>query len=192
MSICGGASRLIRPWTQVLLVAFCPIVAGAASRPEPPPNLSQEHQHPSGVFTFRTPSDWVVAASPKDPNALEAGGGGLLVRFLFRQGENGYDSLHVDCMLERLAEEKEQAPTVKYEYDFLSGLLGERRVLDSAFIVTYLKPIAGYSQWRQRNVTLVGMGSSLCAISYAPAPVWKKSKSVRALLDAVLSSVVFK
>jgi hypothetical protein len=38
----------------------------------------------------------------------------------------------------------------------------------------------------------VGLGESICLISYAPMPVWKKSKEARALLDAVLSSVTFK
>ncbi len=66
---------------------------------------------------------------------METGGGGVLVRFLYRDGENGYDSLHVDCMLERLAPEMEQEPRIRYEYDFLSGVVGDRRILDSAFEV---------------------------------------------------------
>jgi hypothetical protein len=123
---------------------------------------------------------------------VETGGGGVLVRFIYRDGENGYDSLHVDCMLERLAPEMEQEPRIRYEYDFVSGVVGERRILDSAFEVKYLKPIGGYADWRQRNVTIVGAGQSICAISYAPVPMWKKSKAVRALLDAVLASLVFK
>jgi hypothetical protein len=39
-------------------------------------------------------------------------------------------------------------------------------------------------------VTVVGAGSSLCAISYVPAPVWKKSKTTRDLVDSILGSVV--
>jgi hypothetical protein len=183
---------LRRPWALVLLVMLLPVASLAAKREAPPPDLPSEHVHPSGAFTFRTPRDWQVVVSPKDPNAVETGGGGLLVRFIFRAGEDGFDSLHVDCMLERLAPEMEQEPRVRYEYDFLSGVVGNRRVLDSAFEVRYLKPIGGYTTWRQRNVTLVGAGQSLCAISYAPAPVWKKSKEARALLDAVLSSVTFR
>jgi hypothetical protein len=41
-------------------------------------------------------------------------------------------------------------------------------------------------------VTIVGNGSSLCAITYAPLTVWKKSAPTRALLDAVLASVTFR
>lgn len=181
-----------RPWTQVLFAVLVPVVAAAAKPDETPPSLTREHLHPSGAFTFRTPEDWKVAVSPANPNEVEASGGGVLVRFLDREGENGYDSLHVDCMLDRLAPEMEQEPRIRYEYDFIGGVVGERRVLDSAFEVRYMKPIGGYSVWRQRNVTIVGGGQSICAISYAPAPLWKKSKAVRALLDAVLSSLVFK
>jgi hypothetical protein len=86
----------------------------------------------------------------------------------------------------------EQDPRIRYEYDFLSGVFGDRRGLDSAFIVKYNAPIAGYREWRQRNVTLVGAGESLCAISYAPLPVWKKSPATRALLDGILASVTFR
>jgi hypothetical protein len=176
-----------------LLVGLLPALASAGGKkPEAPPPLPQEHLHPSGAFTFKTPEDWKVAASPTNPDAIELGGGGVLIRFIFRPEEQGFDSLHVLCMLERLAGEMEQAPQVKYEYDFVGGAFGERRGLDSAFVVTYLKPIGGYTEWRQRNVTLVGAGQSLCAISYAPLAVWKKSPAVRALLDAVLGSVVFK
>lgn len=181
-----------RPWIQVLLAVFVPVFAAAAKPEETPPALTREHLHPSGAFTYRTPEDWQVAVSPTNPNAVETGGGGVLVRFIYRDGENGYDSLHVDCMLERLAPEMEQEPRIRYEYDFVGGVVGDRRVLDSAFEVRYLKPIGGYTQWRQRNVTLVGAGQSICAISYAPVPIWKKSKAVRALLDAVLMSLVFK
>ena len=59
-----------------------------------------------------------------------------------------------------------------------------RRPYDSA--------VHGHKEWRQRNVTVVGGGHSLCAISYAPAPLWKKSKETRALLDAVLASVTLR
>ena len=45
---------------------------------------------------------------------------------------------------------------------------------------------------RQRNLTLVGHGQSICAISYAPVAVWKKSAATRTLLDAVLGSLTFR
>jgi hypothetical protein len=184
---------LVRARTLAILVALLPAgTAAGGKKPDPAPPLPREHVHPSGAFTFRTPEAWRVEASTTNPDAIEVGGDGLLVRFLYYKGDRGYDSLHVVCMLERLAGEMEQEPQVKYEYDFVGGVAGDRRALDSAFVVTYLQPIAGYTEWRQRNVTLVGPGQSLCAISYAPAPLWKKSSSIRALLDAVLGSVVFR
>jgi hypothetical protein len=169
-------------------------LAGSAAAAEelPAPELPLLHVHSSQRFSFRTPASWRVAGSTDRPDAIEASDGGeLLARFLFLDGEQGYDSLHVTCMLERLAPENRQHSQVKYEYDFLSGLVGPLRLLDSAFVVTYDEPIHGHQRWRQRNVTLVGAGLSLCAITYAPEPVWKKQPAARALLDAVLTSVEF-
>ncbi|HEX9886451.1 MAG TPA: hypothetical protein VGA70_08190, partial [Longimicrobiales bacterium] len=123
------------------------------------------------------------------PEVLEAQGDGLLVRFLHRGQEAGYDSLHADCMLERLAEAMDMAPQVKYEYDFVSWENGPHRALDSAFAVSYDRPVQGHKQWRQRNLTVVGAGQSLCVITYCPARRWKKSAETRALLDGVVRSV---
>ncbi len=123
------------------------------------------------------------------PELTEARGGGLIVRMLWREGELGLDSLHVDCMLVRLAGEMETQPKIDYEYDFLGSEVGTRRALDSAFVVHYVKPIDQFRDWRQRNLTLVGGGESLCVIGYSPLPVWKKSKAARKLLEAVMSSV---
>ena len=44
-------------------------------------------------------------------------------------------------------------PQVDYEYDFVGGAVGERRALDSAFVVHYDEPVEGQRDWRQRNVT---------------------------------------
>jgi hypothetical protein len=182
---------LLRPWILALHAALlAPAVLAAEAKGAP--TLDAEHVHPSGRLSFRTPSTWTVRTSPTNPDMVEAGDGTLLVRFEHRDGEVGYDSLHVLCMLQRLASEWDQDPRVKYEYDFLGGEIGNRRALDSAFVVTYTAPIAGYREWRQRNVTLVGGGQSVCAISYAPLPVWKKSPESRALLDAVLQSLTFR
>ena len=124
---------------------------------------------------------------------LNVVGDGVVVRFIYRDGENnGYDSLHGVCMLERLAPAMEMQPVVEYEYDYVGGLIGNRRALDSAFVVSYDNPILGATQWRQRNVTIVGDGVSLCAITFAPLPLWKKSAPTRVLLDAVLGSVTFR
>jgi hypothetical protein len=124
---------------------------------------------------------------------LQTGEGELIVRFLYRAGEGGLDTTHVDCMLERLAGPMVAEPQVKYEYDFRGGVIGgDRGALDSAFVVRYDTPIQGQRDWRQRNLTIVGAGQTLCVMTYAPAPVWKKSQEARALLDAVVGSITFR
>ena len=169
------------------------VPSSAAKRPPEPPALETEHISPSGAFTFRTPAGWVVESRAEQPETVNAAGSGLRVRFVHRSGEHGYDSLHGTCMLERLAPPSEISPVVKYEYDYIGGEIGDdRRALDSAFVVRYDSPVDGHKEWRQRNVTVVGGGHSLCAISYAPTPLWKKSKETRALLDAILSSVILR
>lgn len=170
------------------------LVAGSAAAKEPaaPAALTQENRFPSGAFTFNTPAGWTVEPVAGNAEAIQASGDGVCVRFVYRPGEAGFDSLHVTCMLERLAAEMDAAPQVRYEYDFLSGEVNQMRILDSAFEVVYDARIQGSRAWRQRNVTVVGKGHSLCAISYAPAALWKKSKATRATLDGILASVSFR
>jgi hypothetical protein len=177
----------------VLAAAGVVVPADAARRAPDPPSLESEHTSPSGAFTFRTPPGWVVEKRAEQPETVNAAGSsGVRVRFVHRRGEHGYDSLHGACMLERLAPPGETSPVIKYEYDYVDGATGDQRALDSAFIIRYDSPVHGHKVWRQRNVTVVGGGHSLCAVSYAPAPLWKKSKDTRALLDAVLGSVTFR
>jgi hypothetical protein len=115
------------------------------------------------------------------------------MRLVERSGEQGLDSFHADCMLERLAPPMDTEPQVKYEYDFVGGMIGQQRALDSAFAVAYDKDVRGHRLWRQRNISLVGLGRSLCVVGYAPAAVWKgKASAARILMDAVLSSVTVK
>jgi hypothetical protein len=179
--------------TVILAVSLWPGAAWAGKKPSPqPPPLPQDHKHPSGAFSFRTPEGWTVATSTANPDMTEARGGDLMVRFLYRRGEGGLDTTHVDCMMERLAGPMVAEPQVMYEYDFKGGVLANRGALDSAFVVTYDEPIQGQRAWRQRNLTLVGAGETLCIMTYAPAVVWKKSPETRALLDAVLGSITFR
>jgi hypothetical protein len=166
--------------------------AGAGDKVLAPAELPAVHMNASSTIRFHTPADWTVKSVPGQPEITEARGGGLLLRILRRDGELGLDSLHVDCMLSRLAPETQSDPRVEYEYDFVSEGAGDRRVLDSAFVVHYDAPIAGSRDWRQRNLTIVGGGESLCVIGFAPLPAWKKSKPLRRLLDAVIASVEFK
>jgi hypothetical protein len=129
---------------------------------------------------------------PGRPEAYEAQGDEFVLRFLFQPTEAGFDSLHVACMTERLASPMETRPELTYEYDFISGAWADRRALDSAFVVTYDVPINGQTQWRQRNLTIVGGRQSLCVIANCPLRSWKKSKDLRRLLDAVIGSLVLR
>ncbi|HLA75976.1 MAG TPA: hypothetical protein VJU18_00190 [Vicinamibacteria bacterium] len=154
------------------------------------PALTREYRHPSGAFAFRTPETWEVKET--GPETTEAWGEEIGFRFVYRPGESGFDSLHVTCMLERLAPETESEPQVRYEYDFVSGPMFDRRALDSAFSVRYDQAIRGHRDWRQRNLTVVGGGQSLCVISYVPAQLWKRSLAARGLVAAVAGSLTLK
>jgi hypothetical protein len=179
---------------RAAVLVFLLLVAspgGASDKEQPPPALSREVVAASRAFKFRIPDGWTTGVSPTNPRILQAQGNDVMVRFLFEPTEEGFDSLHALCMLERLAGESETDPAVNYEYDFISWTAGERRVLDSAFVVKYHSKIGGSQEWRQRNVTIVGKGESLCVISYAPAKLWKHSKGTRDLLDGIIKSVVF-
>lgn len=180
--------RRTRAWA-VLAALAAPTAAWSGGGP---PGLSREHTHPSGAFWFRTPEGWTETILQTDPGALQVAGDGMIVRFLFQRGEAGYDALHGHCMTQRLAEAPQTDPWIDFEYDFLSGDIENRRFLDSAFHLRYDAPIQGHRVWRQRNMTVVGAGQSLCIIVYAPSEVWKKSKTSRALADAVVRSVAFR
>jgi hypothetical protein len=173
-----------------LVLAASSVVA--ASKAEPPPALTREHKHPNGAFAFRTPESWTVETAKDDPDALVATGDRLIVRFVHRDGESGLDSLHGACMIERLAPQMEVQPNVQYEYDYVGGVVLKQRALDSAFVVKYDKPIQGETTWRQRNVTLVGGGHSVCVVTNAPLSVWKKSGPTRRLADAVMGSLTLR
>jgi hypothetical protein len=155
----------------------------------PLPSMSR-HTHPSGAFSFEVPLGWSVRSVEGKASLYEAVGDGQIVRFVYTPGEVGYDALHVSCMLERLRPESETSPRIRYEYDFLGGSIGDYSVLDSAFEVRYEAEVEGSREWRQRNVTLVGKGRSLCVILHAPARTWRKSKTTRALQEAILRSVL--
>jgi hypothetical protein len=171
------------------------VVSPASARlkiklPEPPP--LEMHHHPSGAFTFKVPEDWTVGPVGDDPDALEAVGDDLVVRFIYRAGEVGYDSLHATCMMSRLWGHMDADPDVRYEYDYVGGGYGAMRALDSAFVVSYETPYRGHRKWRQRNLTIVGAGHSLCLVENAPVPVWKKSPKARSILEAIPVNVKFK
>jgi hypothetical protein len=172
----------------VLACLFVPALAVAGDKPVAPA-LSATHVNASSTVRVRTPVDWTVENRPGPPELTEVRGDGLIVRILRREGELGLDSLHVECMLVRLAGAMDTSPQIEYEYDFLGGAFGDRRALDSAFTVHYDDSVHGSRDWRQRNVTLVGNGESVCVIGYAPVAMWKKSKTARNLLKAVFESV---
>jgi hypothetical protein len=132
-----------------------------------------------------------VEAKDGQPEVTEARGDGLIVRILRREGELGIDSLHAECMLVRLRGPMDTSPQVDYEYDFVGGEIGNRRALDSVFVVHYDAAVDAHRDWRQRNLTVVGDGESVCVVAYVPAAVWKKSKPARNLLTAVVESIRF-
>lgn len=170
-----------------LAVLMSPVLCEAGGKAAPPPDLTDEHRHPGGHITFRTPADWKVTDGPD--GRVDAWGPEVGLRIVERLGEQGLDSFHVDCMMERLAGPMDTEPQVKYEYDFVGGMVGDQRALDSAFAVAYDQEIRGHRAWRQRNITLVGLGRSLCVVGYAPVRGWKKKGPNAVLLDAVLASV---
>lgn len=165
--------------------------AGKKKEPPPPPSLPSEHWNESRTVGLRTPAEWTVRLEPGPPEVLETRGDELIVRVLRREGEIGLDSLHAECMLVRLAGAMDTFPQVDYEYDYVGGELGNRRALDSVFVVHYDDPVEGYRDWRQRNLTVVGEGESVCVIAYAPLPLWKKSKPARNLLTSIVESIRF-
>ncbi len=167
-----------------------PASLGAGNK-DVPADLPSEHTNASKTLTFRTPANWTVQAGTGQPEITEARGDGLILRIVRHGGELGLDSMHVQCMLVRLAGPMDAFPQVDYEYDFVGGTVGERKALDSAFVVHYDEPIDGHRDWRQRNLTVVGGGESVCVVAYAPLPVWKKSKPARNLLTAIVESVRF-
>ncbi len=174
-----------------LLAFLVPVPTWAGKAPKlAPPDLPSEHVCPSKAFSFRTPADWKVESAGTSPEIIQAQGDSVVVRFLHRGQEVGFDGLHVDCMAERLSGTPlDSEPQVEYEYDFVGGRIAGRRALDSAFRVRYDQPILGSRDWRQRNITLVGEGESLCVIAFCPMKLWKKSPATRALLDGVLASI---
>jgi hypothetical protein len=173
----------------ILLVGLAWVSVSLDADERPKTALEIEHTNAAETFTMRTPSDWVFETREGVPELSEARGSGLVVRVVRREGELGLDGYHVQCMLERLAGPMETHPQVDYEYDFHQGWVGERQAMDSAFVVHYDEPIEGHKDWRQRNVTLVGKGESICVVAMAPRRVWKKSKEARALLQAVTDSI---
>lgn len=164
-------------------------VLAAGEKKATAPVLSEEHWNASKTLSFRTPAGWTVTSKPGELETTEARGDGVILRLVRREGELGLDGLHVECMLNRLAGPMETHPQVAYEYDFIGGDVQGRRALDSAFVVEYDEPIEGDRKWRQRNLTLIGKGDSVCIITYAPNGVFKKSAAARKLLTSVAESV---
>jgi hypothetical protein len=165
---------------------------GSAGKKElPAPPLTEEHANPAKTFTFRTPAGWKIQSTQGQPEVTEARGDGMILRLVRRDSEFGLDSLHVECMMMRLTGPMDAEPGVDYEYDFVGSAVGERRALDSAFTVHYDAPVEGHKDWRQQNLSVVGGGESVCVIAQAPKAVWKKSRTARNLLTAIVGSIRF-
>ncbi len=171
------------------LAAVSTPVAVRAGEKDAAPVLTDEHWNAAHTFSFKTPAGWTVDLTPGDVETTQAHGDGVMLRVLRRQGGLGLDAIHADCMLARLAGPMDTHPGADYQYDFIGGEVQGRRALDSAFVVEYDAPIAGERKWRQRNLTLVNDNESVCVITYAPQALYKKSKSARKLLTALVESL---
>jgi hypothetical protein len=165
--------------------------AGTADAKRQGPALERSLKHPSGAFHVKTPMDWHAESLDGRPDVWQVSGNDLLIRFVYRESDAGFDSLHVACMHDFLLGPMEVDPRIKYEHDFISGSRWERRFLDSAFIVTYDRPVFGHREWRQWNLTVVGPGQSLCIIVHCPLAAWKQSRQLRSLLEDVMDSIEF-
>ena len=174
-----------------VIVAFVLLLPAAlvAAQKTPVPPLTAEHWNASKTVGFKTPAGWSVTHTPGDMELTEARGDGMILRIWRRQGELGLDSLHSECMMRRLAGPMETRPGADYEYDFVGGEVGGRRALDSAFVVEYDEPIDGDKKWRQRNLTAMGDGESVCIVTYVPNGIWKKYTWARKLLTSLAESV---
>ena len=185
------AVRRVVSALALLFVGAGPVLARKKLEIPDPPSLDQSYTH-RGRFTFKVPASWKISDKVnRDPDAVQAVGEGLVVRFIYRDREAGYDALHGICLAERLIGREGDAAPAIYEYDYVEGSYGDRRSLDSAFLVEYGREILGHRRWRQRNLTVVGGGHSLCLVAFVPASVWKKSGEARAVVEAVLQNVKF-
>jgi hypothetical protein len=174
----------------LLVLTVGPSAATLRAETKTKPDLPREHRIGSSSATFRTPDSWVISVlAGENPEVVTADGGEIAVRFLRWDSELGLDSLHVMCLVERMAEPVALDPTLKYEYEFLGGERSDRRILDTAYAVHYAAPVKGFAEWRHRVVTLVGKGEGLCVVAFCPVPLWKRSSKTRDLLKSVVSSV---
>jgi hypothetical protein len=173
----------------VALASLLISTAARAGEKAAPVDLPAVHVNTTSTVRLHLPIDWTATSRPGEPEVTEARGGGFVVRVLRREGELGLDSLHIECMQFRLAGPMDTSPELRYEYDFVGGEVGEHRALDSVAIVTYDEPVEGHKLWRQRNITLVGKGESVCVVAHAPLSVWKKSKTAQKLLNSVLERI---
>ncbi len=174
----------------VILVPLALLPAAlTAGQKTPVPALTEEHWNASKTVGFKTPAGWAVTHTPGDFELTEARGDGMILRIFRREGELGLDSLHVECMMRRLAGPMETRPGASYEYDFVGGMVGGRRALDSAFVVEYDQALDGDKKWRQRNLTVMGDGESVCVATYVPNGIWKKHTWARKLLTSLVESV---
>ena len=154
------------------------------------PALTEEHWNASKTVGFKTPAGWTVTHTPGDIELTEARGDGMILRICRRAGRaRASTACTSECMMRRLAGPMETRPGADYEYDFVGGTVGGRRALDSAFVVEYDAPIDGDKKWRQRNLTVMGDGESVCIVTYVPNGIWKKYTWARKLLTSLVESV---
>jgi len=176
----------------IILVSLVALPAGlAAGEKYVVKPLAQEHWNSSRTLRFKTPEGWLVQNTSGQVELTEARGDGMRLRLVRWPMDMGLDSTHAECMLQRLAGPMETSLDVRYEYDFVGGEIGERRALDSAFVVEYDAVIDGDKKWRQRNLTVVGAGESVCIITYVRNGMFKHSSAVKKFLISLVEGVTF-
>lgn len=182
----------MRDIVAVLLASLVALPAGvAAGEKIVVKPLAQEHWNGSRTLRFKTPEGWLVQNTSGQVELTEARGDGMRLRLVRWPMDMGLDSTHSECMLQRLAGPMETSLDVRYEYDFVGGEIGERRALDSAFVVEYDAVIDGDKKWRQRNLTIVGAGESVCIITYVRNGMFKHSSAVKKFLISLVEGVTF-
>lgn len=176
----------------LLGLAVSALACSFAGADESPPPLVQQHRLFDGAVMLQTPAGWQAAALTRRSDAVDVSGDGLVFRLSYQPTELPADAFHAQCMLERQAPALELDAEVNYEYEYVGGRLLGRAALDSAYRVRYDEEIQGAREWRQRSLSLVGGGASLCVVQMAPAREWKRSRALRDLAASVLAGFVLR
>ena len=183
----GGAHPSLRRGSAAVSLAIflSPALGWSRWKSLPPPELPRTAQQ--SLRTRLVPDAVGLERHGEGRVARRRVGGDLGLRLVDRQGEQGLDSFHVDCMMERLAGPMETEPQVSLRVR-LHRRRGQRHTASSIprFVVTLRRrrPRAPAVAPAQR----VAGGQRALAVrrGLRASDQWKKSAASRALLNAVL------